>query len=412
MFKTFLADPMWMRLGFTEPPDETTAGKGVGIVIIDDVINHPYTRHLSGRLKRISVDKDFNVTCKDVVLEGTEALAPYKKRAEHGMMSLFLLSHLAFEIGEKTYVGIVPAATFFIIPHIEPEKIKKGIEWIIKKSEQWNVRIVLSTICPQGVGFIRNTREDPYVQALMPAVEAGLLVVSANGNSATLNNYHPIDFFAVGGYDDDGSADLSKHKPHPLSSWGINGDGHMRPDILAPFTYLPAPYYESKKSDLYSKFYDESKSDIRLSYFGGTSGASTLIAGICTYLFSLYPHLTNDTVKSALIQHGLTLKGTDNPAPIVNVRQTIEAICSNCEIPLLPVYPESIIIRNPTKELLSSNDIKRGMALTILINQGDCNREMLWRYVNDESPRVKKVAIWALQKPLDSEEKKTVLGIL
>ena len=116
--------------------------------------------------------------------------------------------------------------------------------------------------------------------------------------------------------------------------------------------------------------------------------------------------MTNDTVKRALIQHGIPLRGTENPAPIVNVRQTIEAICSNCEIPLLPVYAEPITIRNPAKELLSSNDIKRGMALTMLVKQGNCNRDMLWRYVNDKSPRVKKVAIWALEKPLDEEEKK------
>ena len=142
MFRTFLAEPTWMRLGFIEPPDETTAGKGVGIVILDDVINHPCIRHLSGRLKRISVDKDFNVTCKDVILEEAETSAPYKKN-EHGMMSLLLLSHLPFEIDKKKYVGIAPAATFFMIPSIRPELIKKGVEWIIKRSEQWNMYIFI-----------------------------------------------------------------------------------------------------------------------------------------------------------------------------------------------------------------------------------------------------------------------------
>lgn len=128
MYTPFLADPTWERLGFDNPPDEAQAGKGIGIVITDSVINHPMIKHLAGRIKRVTVTDDLSIVCQDVVMDEPQEIAPYPNEAEHGMVSLFLLSHLPFELNQKKYVGLVPQATFIMVEAHDPVLLKRGME--------------------------------------------------------------------------------------------------------------------------------------------------------------------------------------------------------------------------------------------------------------------------------------------
>jgi serine protease AprX len=404
MYTSFLADPLWMRLGFDTPPDETVAGEGIGIVMTDTVINHPIIKHLGERLKRVTVNNDMSVECRDVVNEEPQEKAPYPDNAEHGMVSLFLLSHMPFELEGKKYVGLVPRATFIMIENHNPVQLKKGMEWIIERREKWNIKIVINFLVVGGDMSIRPTSKEPIAQAMMRAVEAGVLVVTANGNSPALNNNSPIEFFAAGGYDDRGLKGITR-KSHPLSSWGPNGDGHLRPDILAPFTYLPAPYYDCQQTDLYTPYSAPSKTEKMLSYFGGTCGTSTLIGGACAYILSLYPGLSIDTLRSALVHSGTLLEDAQHPAPTVDVGKTLNVIQKRIAIPKLPSYVNRITIGNIESDIYSKNEIKRGTALTRLIEQNKISRSELWKYVEDPSPSVRKVAIWGLTKSINSDER-------
>lgn len=408
MNTTFLADPLWMRLGFDTPPDETQAGKGIGIVITDTVINHPFIKHLGGRLKSVTVNKDMSVDCRDIVNEVPQEKAPYPNNAEHGMVSLFLLSHMPFELEGKKYVGLVPQATFIMIENHDPVLLKKGMEWIVERREKWNIKIIINFQVVGGELSIRPTSMEPIAQAMMPAVKAGLLVVTANGNSPVINNNSPIEFFAAGGYDD-GGLKGNTNKTHPLSSWGTNGDGHLRPDILAPFTYLPAPYYDCNKTDLYTPS-NSSKTDKMISYFGGTCGTSTLIGGVCAYILSLYPDLNLDTLRSALVHCGTSLKDAQYSAPIVDIGKTLKIIQEGEAIPPLPTYSKPINIVDANFEIHSENEIKRGTALTMLIEKNKISRAKLWSFVEDPSPRIQKVAIWGLKKPINLDEKEMSWG--
>ncbi|MBS4221784.1 S8 family serine peptidase [Lederbergia citrea] len=409
MYTSFLADPTWERLGFSTPPDETRAGEGIGVVITDTVINHPTIKHLAGRLKRVTVNDDMSVACRDVVLEEQQEEVPYPNIAEHGMVSLFLLSHLPFELEGKKYVGLVPQATFIMVDHHDPFRLKKAMEWIIERQEIWNVQIVINFLVVGGDLSIRPTCEEPIVQAMMPAIEAGLLVIQANGNSPAINNNSPMEFFAVGGYDDGGLKSNSK-KIHPLSSKGINGDGHLRPDILAPFTYLPTPYYDCSKTDLYTPYSNHTKTDMKLSYFGGTCGTATLIGGVCAYILSQYPDISLDSLRSALVHLGTPLGETEHTAPTVDVAKTINVIQKGDPIPPLPSNAKENIIGDVGSDIYSKNEIKRGIALTKLIEQKNITREELWNFVDDPSPYVQKVAIWGLHKPINIDERELSWG--
>lgn len=404
MYTSFLADPTWERLGFENPPDETQAGKGIGIVITDTVINHPMINHLAGRLKKVTVNDDMSIVCHDVVMDESQEIAPFSNTAEHGMSSLFLLSHLPFKLNKKKYVGLVPQATFIMVDTHNPILLKKAMEWISEKRDIWNVKIVINLLIAGGHMGIRPTAEEPIVQAMMPAIESGLLVIQANGNSPAIINNSPIDFFAVGGYDDGGLV----NQPitiHPSSSEGKNGDGHLRPDILAPFTYLPVPYYECRNSDLYTPYSDPSKTDMKLSYFGGTCGAATLIGGICAFFFGRYPDLSMNTLRNALIQCGTALPHTRSLAPAVDVPRTLNAISKGKVISTLQKYLKQNMNPEENNTSHSVDEIERGIALTNLIEQEKIDREELWNLVNDASFYVQKIAIWGLHKPANNTER-------
>jgi len=54
-------DPTWQRLGLSESPTPE-AGRGVGIVQIDDGSLHPALRPLGERLKLVTVGQDMSIS--------------------------------------------------------------------------------------------------------------------------------------------------------------------------------------------------------------------------------------------------------------------------------------------------------------------------------------------------------------
>ena len=351
-----LPDPTWLRLGLQSCPDPDSWGKDVGVVVIDYLKPHPTIRHLGKRLQYVTVNDDLAVTCSDIFSKEHEETHP---KYEHGLKSLLLLAHKPIDIDGKSYVGLAPAATYVVLNTFRPELLGPGIKWILERKDEWNLRIVLSTAWhtpPQR--WVVNTKHKPVVQALAPALEAGLLVVSHNGNTRTINELPPIDYLSVGGYDDQGSSDPRDHRPHPDEPWGRNGDGHLRPDVLAPRMHLPIPYCEAG---------DEPK---RLSYFGGTSGASTMVAGLCAYIASLFPKLDNLIIEHALIEGGHHLTGYENPAPCVHAAHTLGILKQGFAAPLPKSSLPHIHVADPKTSLSSEDDVERALSLSVLEASG------------------------------------------
>lgn len=188
-----------------------------------------------------------------------------KRSEQHGLMVLNLLAHQPVTIKGETYTGLAPAANFIFLETNQPDRLKVGIDWILKQS--WNTRILLNLAIPDGEGWMFPMEEDPDVKALQPAIDTGLLIVAAGGNSKVHNRLHANQFFTIGGFNDKGSRKSERYEPHPSVPFGYNSDGYWRPDLLAPYTYLPLPNLVGKKS-------------AELDFFAGTYGASTLIAGL------------------------------------------------------------------------------------------------------------------------------------
>ncbi|MEK4237938.1 S8 family serine peptidase [Paenibacillus sp. FSL H7-0714] len=393
-----LHEPTWSRLGFSYPPEED-AGKDIGIVIIDTIRPHNTIRHLGSRIKYISVHNDLSVECREIAFE--EPNDSDGDKGEHGLMAVLALSHEPFEFKGIKYTGLSPGSNFIVLNHLafkegEGERLKRGIDYILERSQEWNIKIILSmgwNALDNSV-LLKNTSENSTVQALASAVKSGILVICANGNTRLENIMPPIEYLAVGGYNDHGSAKIDVHSTYPDEPWGRNGDGHIRPDVLAPRVYLPIPYCETLEKPN------------ELSYFWGTSGASTLVTGVCAYLLSKYPNLQIDTLRNALVDFGIPFVGYDNLAPRVNVSNVIEALNDGYQKSGVPHHPSPIDVQNPSMSIISNDPIERGLAFSILVKQERCSREELWRFAHDDSPVVRKIAIWALQKPKDANERK------
>lgn len=163
--------------------------------------------------------------------------------------------------------------------------------------------------------------------------------------------------------------------------------------FLAPSFYLPIPYCETRKPPE------------RLSFFGGTCGSATLVAGACAHILSLYPNLDIETLRDAIIRFGIRIEGYENPAPRINVANVLNAISHGYKVSEPPVHTPVIKVDDPLKSIKTCNPVERGLALTMLIKQEQYGREDIWNHVKDSSPIVRKVAVWGLQKPEDSQER-------
>ncbi|AIQ53968.1 hypothetical protein R70331_22155 [Paenibacillus sp. FSL R7-0331] len=273
----------------------------------------------------------------------------------------------------------------------------RGIDYILERSREWNIKIMLSMgwHALDDVTLLKNTSRNQTVQALAPALKHGILVICANGNSSSINIMPPSEFLAVGGYNDHGFAKAELHSPHPDEPYGRNGDGHFRPDILAPRVYLPVPYCET---------FEQPEA---LSYFWGTSGASAIVAGMCAALLSRYPELQADTLRNVLVDCGVSFEGYDNQAPRVNAANVIKALDNGYSKSNALYRAAPIDVRNSFTAIVSGDPIERALGLTLLLEEQRCGRAELWAYTQDPSSVVRKIAAKALHKPDSADERTT-----
>lgn len=380
--QSLIVEPTWKRIGLTQPLPGNS-GQGIGIIILDDIFPHVSLRHLKGSVKKVEVHKDYTITCSDVFDEPlTEKVTKYSR---HGKMVLHLLAHQLLESNGNLYLGLAPEANFIFLPTTNTDRLKVGLEWIL--NQDWNARILLNLWVPNTFGWMSPTNENPDVKAIQAALDSGLLVVTAGGNSRAHNNLHPKSYFVVGGFDDKGSSDQRGYKQHPSVSYGLNGDGHWRPDLLAPYTYLPLPSLTGEGFD----------------YFGGTCGASTLVAGLSAYFMSTMPDLTPNDIRNVLTETADILDSF--PAPIINAEKALRALKDGYRNSNPPSLEPLVKVTDENQSIQSEDPLERALALTILIKDNKLTREEIWRYGNDESPMVKKVALQGLGNPIDQIER-------
>ncbi|WJH29109.1 S8 family serine peptidase [Paenibacillus sp. CC-CFT742] len=390
-------DPTWARLGFMEPPDFHNSGHKIGVLIIDKMKPHHTIRHLGDRMKYVTVENDLTINCNNIAFQSSGE--EDEEVGEHGLMTILTLSHQPFFLEGKTHVGLSPAANFIVLDHGafregESERLKYGMDWVLKQPN-WNIKIILCTgwHASDNPVLLQKTHKHSTVQALNSAVERGLMVICSNGNTRLGNIMPPIEYFTVGGFNDRGKAERHLHLPYPDEPFGKNGDGHFRPDILAPRVYLTLPFCESKEREE------------QVSYYWGTSGAAALVTGIAAYLFSKYPDLDSKNLRSKLIENADPIEGYKNNAPRINVGNVIHSLEMQVNLKKANQCVSCVRIAGQDHSIESSDDIERGLALSKLVQQQNVTRQELWKYAEDESDVIRKIAVYALAKPEDEYER-------
>lgn len=415
-------DAIWQRLGLRESPTPES-GRGVGIVQIDDGGLHPALRPLGERLKHVIVGQDMSVSL-------TEPLKVYKDREDaeytHGVRGLLQMASVPFRVRDRTYGGLAPGATYFVIPYLTvPDgryvrydtRLDQAIEWVVNNRERWNIRVLLLSVGvdyppppPEDpdrsmrAGLIRNTREYRIARALEPAIQAGILVITGNGNTATQTTLPPVEYLSVGAYHDSGYADPRFHRENRDEPWGRNSDGHERPDVLAPKYFDP----------------NHRTPEGELAYFGGTSSASAQVSALCALLFAQFPQADAQTIKYALIRSGDPLPGSRRPGVCVNAARAIQLLTDGAVRPPWPRLPPPVTVTDPNSSLDSKDAVERALAISALARHpelfrskdGESLRHVFWQMLRDDSPDVKKAAVSALAGPESNNERRRLWDIL
>ncbi|MDQ7822850.1 MAG: S8 family peptidase [Candidatus Eremiobacteraeota bacterium] len=116
----------------------------------------------------------------------------------------------------------------------KPSDIVKGIEWVINNKEKLNIDVMNLSLGagPDGYPYYY----DPINMAVEEAIDKGITVVSAAGNSGPEPQ-------TIGGPADDPKgitvgAGLNAKKVSDFSSRGPTDDGFEKPDIVAPGEYI------------------------------------------------------------------------------------------------------------------------------------------------------------------------------
>ncbi len=158
----------------------------------------------------------------------------------------------------------------------------RGIEWVIDNKDVYNISVM---VCSWGIvlgGPNDHNGNSAVSRAADRAVEAGINVVVAAGNSAlSATVTAPGDarrVVTVGSVNDD-------HLLSPFSSEGPTTDGRMKPDVCAPGEDITAP---------------NSRNDNGWYTGDGTSAAAPLVGGIIADMLQANPDLTPAQVKQIL----------------------------------------------------------------------------------------------------------------
>ncbi len=143
------------------------------------------------------------------------------------------------------YRGIASDARLVLVKvskngRITEENIAKGLCWVIKNRERFNIRVLnISLGGDEDVPCSQSTID----QLAEEAIRQGIVVVVAAGNTTDHAPIPPANspsVITVGGYDD-GNNLQGKDLDLYHSSFGVTAGGTVKPELIAPAMWIAAP---------------------------------------------------------------------------------------------------------------------------------------------------------------------------
>src|SRR6266496_1823498 len=234
---------------------------------------------------------------------------------------------------------------------ITEENIARGIKWVIKNRERYNIRVLNISLggdedVPCSRSFIDQAAEE--------AIKSGIVVVVAAGNSGDGHSIPPANspsVITVGGYHDNNQLSGNGLDLYH-SNFGATADGTIKPEIVAPAMWVAAaPDYQlpsmarefEEKAELPENLRFADPAEIRsfvegclnqqkivashYQHVDGTSFAAPIASSIVAQMIEANPKLTPGAVKNILISTADRISNA--PAirqgfGVVNARRAVE----------------------------------------------------------------------------------------
>lgn len=262
------------------PHDRGYKGEGITIAVID-------TGTSSHR--DLTIPDNRIIGFKDFVKNKTE---PYDDNG-HGTHVTGIIAGNGYSSNGK-YTGVAPKANILSIKVLDENgssntsDLIDAIDYVIKTKGKFNTKIINMSL---GTPATTSCNKDPLCRAVSAAIRAGLVVVTAAGNSGPqagtiLSPGISKDAITVGAVDDKRTIDPSDDTIAPFSSRGPINEGYEKPDIVAPGVNINS--LSNTKIDSYSSL-------------SGTSMATPLVSGAIALLFNRYPNIRHSEVKEKLL---------------------------------------------------------------------------------------------------------------
>jgi serine protease AprX len=287
----------WWHAGFT--------GKGVGVALIDTGVSPVAGLTAPGKV----------VNGPDLSLESQSPALQYLDTNGHGT---FMAGLIAGDDGRPGgYRGVAPGAPILSVKvgvadgGVDVSQVIAAIDWVVqhRHDDGMNIRVINLSY---GTDSLQPYQIDPLAYAAEQAWKAGIVVVTAAGNSGIGSGladpaYDPM-LIAVGAADTMGTASIADDEPASFSAtarackpWNCRP-----PSLLAPGAHMqglrdPGSYIDQNNpagalGDLYFRG-------------SGTSEAAAYVTGAVALLLQKYPELTPDQVKRLLLESAHRLHG-------------------------------------------------------------------------------------------------------
>ncbi len=217
-----------------EHADPDLTGKGVTIAFLDTGFSsHPDLTRARNRI----------LSYVDLTGEGS-TLDPRGSDQWHGTMTTVVAAGNGYLSG-GIYRSIAPEAELVLIKvNLAEDDILHGLEWVLANQKRYNIKVLNISL---GDREVLAYQHDPVEQAAEECFRQGIAVVAAAGNAFdpdSPSNVPPSNspsVLTVGGYSDLGQPDDEEGIEIYAHHYGIDADGFIKPEVIAPAAYVAVP---------------------------------------------------------------------------------------------------------------------------------------------------------------------------